>query len=141
MVCEHIACQNTSPSPPPPPWIRHCKFTSIFNSSCLNVRIWVARHSLTFSLPVFGFGIQPYLFCSQRSMFLLLRVRKMKTSSNNFLWKGNIKWLKRFQVLLDPFVETSILFGILKYKHFTNKPLDNCYIKWSKTVNWLPSRV
>ena len=42
----------------------------------------------------------------------------MKTSSNNFFWKEMIKWLKRFQVLLDPFVETSILFGILKYKHF-----------------------
>ena len=45
----------------------------------------------------------------------------MKTSSNLFS-KGNIKWLKRFQVLLDPFVETSILFGILKYKHF--KPIN-----------------
>ena len=42
----------------------------------------------------------------------------MKTSSNNFFWKEIIKWLKRFQVLLDPFVETSILSGILKYKHF-----------------------
>ena len=56
--------------------------------------------------------------CSQRRIFLLLRVRKMKTSSNNFFWKEILKWLKRFQVLLDPFVETSILFGILKYKHF-----------------------
>ena len=73
---------------------------------------------MNFFLSVFGFGIQPYLFCSQRRMFLLLRVRKMKTSSNNFFWKGIIKWLKRFQVLLDPFVETSILFGIFKYKHF-----------------------
>ena len=73
---------------------------------------------MNFFLPVFWFGIQPYLFCSQRRMFLLLRVRKMKTSSNNFFWERNIKWLKRFQVLLDPFVETSILFGILKYKHF-----------------------
>ena len=42
----------------------------------------------------------------------------MKTSSNNLFSKGNIKWLERFQVLLDPFVEKSILFGILKYKHF-----------------------
>ena len=73
---------------------------------------------MNFFLPVFGFGVQPYLFCSKRRMFLLLRVRKMKTSSNIFFWKGNIKWLKRFQVLLDPFVKTSILFGILKYKQF-----------------------
>ena len=124
----------------------------------------------------------------------------MKTSSNNFFWKEIIKWLKRFQVLLDPFVETSILFGILKYQHFKlinhiiiigkqvywktsfeknvlfalasklntglvwyvfrlifnffyhiseveinitqrRGVLDNCYIKWSNTVNWLPSRV
>ena len=42
----------------------------------------------------------------------------MKTSSNNFFWKEILKWLKRFQVLLDPFAETSILSGILKYKHF-----------------------
>ena len=33
-------------------------------------------------------------------------------------WKEIIKWLKRFQILLNPSVETSILFGILKYKHF-----------------------
>ena len=33
-------------------------------------------------------------------------------------WKEIIKWLKRFQILLNPFVETSILFGILKHKHF-----------------------
>ena len=42
----------------------------------------------------------------------------MKTSLNNCFWKEIIKWLKRFQVLLDPFVETSILFSILKNKHF-----------------------
>ena len=33
-------------------------------------------------------------------------------------WKEIIKWLKRFQILLNPFVETGILFGILKHKHF-----------------------
>ena len=33
-------------------------------------------------------------------------------------WKEIIKWLKRFQILLNSFVETSILFGILKHKHF-----------------------
>ena len=32
-------------------------------------------------------------------------------------WKEIIKWLKRFQILLNPFVESSILFGILKHKH------------------------
>ena len=26
--------EHKSPAPPPPPWIRNCKFTSIFNSSC-----------------------------------------------------------------------------------------------------------
>ena len=41
-----------------------------------------------------------------------------ETSSNNFFRKEIIKWPKRFQVLLDPFVQTSILFGILIYKHF-----------------------
>ena len=28
-----------------------------------------------------------------------------------------MKWLKKFQILLNLFVETSILFGILKHKH------------------------
>ena len=107
---------SIGPPAPLPPWIRHCKFTSSFNSSRF---LEFGKHFIhELFLSVFGFGIQPYLFFSQRRMFLLLRVRKIKTSSNNFFWKEIIKWLKRFQVLLDPFVETSILFGILKYKYF-----------------------
>ena len=107
--------EHRPPDPPPP------------GSATANSRASSTVHAsqslgstsfMNFFLPVFGFGIQPYLFCSQRRMFLLLRVRKMKTSLNNFFWEGNIKWLKSFQVLLDPFVETSVLFSILKYKHF-----------------------
>ena len=60
----------------------------------------------------------------------------MKTSSNTFFWKEIIKWLKRFQVLLDPFVETSILFGILKYKHLE---LINHIIIIGKQVYWKTS--
>ena len=107
---------SIGPPAPLPPWIRHCKFTSIFNSSRF---LEFGKHFIheLFSVS-FWFWYPAIFVCSQRRIFLLLRVRKMKTSSNNFFWKEILKWLKRFQVLLDPFVETSILFGILKYKHF-----------------------
>ena len=102
--------EHRPPSPPPlnPPLQIHEHLQQF-----MTPRIWVALHIMSFFLSVFGFGIQPYLFCSQRRMFLLIRVRKMKTSSNDFFWKEIIKWPKTFQVLLDPFVETSILFRIL----------------------------
>ena len=109
--------EHRPPSPPPPPLGPPLQIHEHLQQFMGRISLG-STSFMNFFLPVFGFGIQPYLFCSQRRMFLLLRVRKMKTSSNNFFWKGNIKWLKRFQVLLDPFVETSILFAILKYKHF-----------------------
>ena len=43
---------------------------------------------------------------------------------------------RRFQVLLDPFVQTSILFGILKYKPFK---LINHIIIIGKQVYWKTS--